>query len=437
MSSSRLSIISEAKKFATDIFRNKVSESITYHNIVHTEDVVAACEKMADYYQLNDEDRAVLLTAAWLHDIGFLKGKAEGHEEEGAKIAVQFLTSQNELPDFIEKVRLTILATKMPQSPSSLLEEILCDADLFHLGTDKFKQKNKLLRKELANIQGEEFSKKQWKKKNEKFLESHFYFTSYAKEKLQPIQDENLERLKESKSEEEKEEKEIIKEKRTDTTSEKKEIKNDPLTEDEKKKAKEELAEKKRREQQTERGISTVFRIMASNHANLSHMADNKAHIMISVNSIILSVVISLLIRHLDEHQNLVVPTIILVGFCVTATIFAVLATRPNVSRGTFTREDIFHKKTNLLFFGNFHSMQLDDYDWAMKEMMADKDYLYGSIIKDIYYLGVVLAKKYKYLRASYNIFMIGLVIAMFSFGFVLAYDALHATASTPMPVIK
>ncbi len=444
MSSSRLSIISEAKKFATDIFRNKVNESITYHNIVHTEDVVAACEKMADYYQLNEEDKAVLFTSGWLHDIGFLRGRSEGHEEEGAKIAVQFLSSQNESPDFIEKVRLAILATKMPQSPSTLVEEILCDADLFHLGTDDFKQKNKLLRKELANTLGEEFSKKQWKKKNAKFLESHHYFTSYAKEKLQPIQNENLQRLKESKDDDGKEEKEIAKEKITENIAEPKVIKTDATSEAEKKSKKEELAEKKeelaekrRKDQQTDRGISTVFRIMASNHANLSHMADNKAHIMISVNSIILSVVISLLIRHLDEHQNLVVPTIVLVGFCVTATIFAVLATRPNVSKGTFTREDIFHKKTNLLFFGNFHSMQLDDYDWAMKEMMADKDYLYGSIIKDIYYLGVVLAKKYKYLRVSYNIFMIGLVIAMFAFGFVLAYDSLHATASAPMPVIK
>lgn len=436
MSLSRLSIVSEAKKFATDIFKNKVSESITYHNIGHTEDVVAASEKMSDYYQLNEEDKAILLTAAWLHDIGFLRGRAEGHEEEGAKLAVQFLAAQNESPEFTEKVKQAILATKMPQSPSTLIQEILCDADLYHLGTDDFRHKNKLLRKELTNTIGEEFSKKQWKKKNAKFLEEHHYFTSYGKEKLQPIQEANLQKLKETKDED-KEEKESSKEKTANTSLPSKEAKEDPIAEAEKKIKKEELAEKKRKEQQTDRGISTVFRIMASNHANLSHMADNKAHIMISVNSIILSVVISLLIRHLDEHQNLVIPTIVLVGFCVTATIFAVLATRPNVSRGTFTREDIFHKKTNLLFFGNFHSMQLEDYNWAMKEMMADKDYLYDSVIKDIYYLGVVLAKKYKYLRASYNIFMVGLVISMFAFGFVLAYDSLHATASAPMPVIK
>ncbi len=436
MIQSRLIIVSEAKKYATDVFRNKVSESITYHNLVHTEDVVAASEKMADYYQLPDEDKAVLLTAAWFHDTGYKNGKALGHEEESAKIAAQFLKEQNETPDFIEKVRSIILATRMPQTPTNLLEEIICDADLFHLGTDDFKQKNKLLRKELVNLGGEELSKKQWKKKNTHFLESHQYFTSYGREKLQPIQDENLERLKDSKEKEGKE-KENIKETPVNKPDESKEEKNNHAPAGERREKKDELIEKRRKEQQTDRGISTVFRIMASNHANLSHMADNKAHIMISVNSIILSVVISLLIRHLDEHQNLVIPTIVLVTFCVTATIFAVLATRPNVSQGTFTREDIHHKKTNLLFFGNFHSMNLEDYDWAMKEMMGDKDYLYGSMIKDIYYLGVVLAKKYKYLRVSYNIFMFGLIISMLAFGIGLAYDAFFAPPPLPMPVIR
>jgi hypothetical protein len=377
-----------------------------------------------------------LLTAGWFHDTGFITGIAEGHEEESALIAVQFLKAHHQPPAFVESVRKTIYATKMPQSPSNRVEEILCDADLFHLGTNDFKQKNKLLRKELSNRDGNHFSKKQWKKKNLEFLEKHTYFTSYGKQKLQPIQHENLQRLKEQNKEQEEEEKTtptetfaVVENAAHDETTTAEQA-NEPKT------RKEELAEKKRREQQTDRGISTVFRIMASNHANLSHMADNKAHIMISVNSIILSVVISLLIRHLDEHQNLVIPTIILVTFCVIATIFAVLATRPNVSSGTFTKEDIFHKKTNLLFFGNFHSMKLEDYDWAMKEMMGDKDYLYGSIIKDIYYLGVVLSKKYKYLRVSYNIFMFGLIISMLAFGVTLAYDSFFAPPATPMPAI-
>src|SRR6185436_8560220 len=107
----------------------------------------------------------------------------------------------------------------------------------------------------------------------------------------------------------------------------------------------------------------------------------------------------------------------ILLCACLAAIVFAILATRPTVTQGTFTKEDIQNKKINLLFFGNFFNMSLPDYDWAMKEMMSDHEYLNSSMIKDIYFLGLVLARKYRFLRLSYNIFMYGLIVAILGFG--------------------
>ena len=175
-------------------------------------------------------------------------------------------------------------------------------------------------------------------------------------------------------------------------------------------------AKKGEKAEKTEREATAVFRIMASNQSNLSNMADNKANIIISVNSIILSIVISVLGRQLEEHTNLIIPTVILVSVCVGAIVFSILATRPNITTGKFTREDIQNKKTNLLFFGNFFRMSLVDYDWAMQEMLNDKQYLYSSMIKDNYFLGVVLARKYRLLRISYTIFMFGIIISMLAF---------------------
>jgi hypothetical protein len=86
------------------------------------------------------------------------------------------------------------------------------------------------------------------------------------------------------------------------------------------------------------------------------------------------------------------------------------------VNVGRFTREDIDKKKTNLLFFGNFHKMSLEDYTWGMTEMMKDTDYVYASMIQDIYHLGVVLGKKYKQLRIAYNVFMFGLIVSVLAF---------------------
>ena len=145
-------------------------------------------------------------------------------------------------------------------------------------------------------------------------------------------------------------------------------------------------------------------------------MADSKSNILISVNAIILSIMISSVFDKLKTDTYLQIPFTILVTVCVVSMVFSILATRPNVTSGTFTKEDIANKKTNLLFFGNFHKMGYADYDWGMTELLADKNYLYSSMIKDTYFLGIVLAKKYKYLRIAYNIFMFGLIAAMIAF---------------------
>ena len=176
---------------------------------------------------------------------------------------------------------------------------------------------------------------------------------------------------------------------------------------------------KKAKELKPDRGIETMFRTTSKNHMELSAIADNKANIMISINSIILSVMVSVLIRKLEEYPHMTIPAVMLTVVCLTTIVFAVLATRPNVSKGKFERLDIVNKETNLLFFGNFHRMSLKDYQWAMKEMLQDADYLYGSMIKDIYFLGAVLGKKYRLLRMSYTIFMFGFVLSIL--GFIVA----------------
>jgi hypothetical protein len=124
----------------------------------------------------------------------------------------------------------------------------------------------------------------------------------------------------------------------------------------------------------------------------------------------------SVLLGRLEYYPHLAIPTLILALACVLTIVFAVLATRPNVTGGRFTEDDIRQKRTNLLFFGNFYKMQLEEYNWAMNEMLKDKEYIYGNIIKDVYFLGVVLARKYRYLRISYSIFMFGLIVALLAF---------------------
>jgi predicted metal-dependent HD superfamily phosphohydrolase len=402
-------VLQDAQALVTDLLVNKLSKSIKFHTLQHTQEVVAACEKLSGLLQVPEEDRLALLIAAWFHDTGYTAGKAKDHESVSIQLAIEFLKAHEASTELTDKVIGCINATRMPQNPHNEIEQIICDADLFHLGTDAFKEKSRFLRDEIKEFGGEDISKKEWRQNNIAFLEAHHYFTEYGRKRLQPIKENYLAELKDKNKDE---------------------MKPDKKNKDKKDKGNNNAAQlaiaeakaKKAKESQTERGINTVFRIVAQNQNNLSGMADSKANILISVNSIILSIIISTLADKLQANKQLLIPVVLLVTVCVLAIIFSILATRPNVNHGKFTEEDIKNKKTNLLFFGNFFRMSLPDYDWAMQEMLADRDYLYSSIVKDNYFLGVVLAKKYRFLRIAYNIFMYGLIITILAFVVAFAF---------------
>ncbi len=410
-------LLLNAQTFVSDLFLNKVNKSIRFHNLDHTQEVFRASEEIAEYYHLGDDDRLALCIAALFHDTGFSSGESHGHEDVSIHLATTFLQEHNADAALLQKVIGAIQATKMPETPTNLIEQIICDADLFHLGTDQFTIKNKLLREELIGFSKQDISKKQWRRMNISFLENHKYFTDYCRRNLQPVKEKNLEELKgrEEGGKKKKKNKPI----NTVLTTFSDQVKKDT-----------QVKKKTEKDEKTEREATTVFRIIASNQSNLSKMADDKAHIMISVNSIILSVIVGFLGKEIDNNYLLTYPTIAIVATGVLTIVFSILATRPNVTTGKFTREDIQNKKTNLLFFGNFFRMSLPDYDWAMQEMLNDKQYLYSSMIKDCYFLGIVLAKKYRYLRISYNIFMYGIIISMIAFAiaFSFADKVMYAT---------
>lgn len=416
MNEANSQLLAAARAYVTDIFQHKVNPEFVFHNLEHTEDVVEACSHMADYYQLNEEDRLVLLIAAWFHDVGYSGGKPEGHEEVSVQFATQFLHSRRIDENIIQRVTSCIQATRMPQSPVSLIEKILCDGDLFHLSTEDFRARNQLLKQEREHIVGQKIDKKEWRKGNIEFLEHHKYFTEYGQEFLEPKKAENLSLLhkkKESKKATEPEETPVIFPYSVSAEESDKDAKN------------------------TERGVQTMFRTTSHNHLELSGMADSKAHILITVNSLILTVSVSLGSKMLysTEHEILRVPLAVLILTCLIAITCSILATRPSISSGKFTEEDIRNKKTNLLFFGNFHRMQLQDYQWGMNQMMRDKEYLYNTMMMDIYFLGVVLARKYRFLRIAYTVFMVGLIITVVAFGVAWIIMNANAPAEQNIPV--
>ena len=366
----------------------------TYHNLKHTESVVEAAIRLADNYQLSDSDYFVVITAAWFHDTGYLTDKKD-HEQKSAELASDFLRGQQQEYEVIQNVVDCIMATRMPQTPQGLMQQILCDADLFHLGDFDFADKSKELRKELEAVGHIKIGKKAWRKKSIELLESHHYFTDYAQLLLNDRKETNLLQLKH-------------KQKQSDPSEPaplRGPAKIFPVARD-----------KKSRDERPEKGIETMFRITSGNNQKLSDMADGKAHILITVNSIILSAIISLVLKKLNEDNFLAIPSFILLTVSLLTMIFAILVTRPTIPKGVFKQEELDNKTVNLLFFGNFYKMGLDTYTEGMIRVMNDESFLYGTLIKDVYSQGVVLGKKYRLLRAAYSIFMFGLIIAVVAF---------------------
>jgi len=401
------------------VFHAQKDKTFVYHNLDHTQNVVKATSQIANHYQLSEKDFFIVTTAAWFHDAGYF-ADYKNHETKSSEMATVFLRNNFIEEETVQAVVNCILATRVPQSPKNKLEEIVCDADLFHLGTDDFTENNRRMRKETETRKGVKISKDEWRKGTILLFEMHHYFTDYCQLLLNDKKQENFERLQAKAQEKGQKKNGNSGSPEKPKQAERKEpVPIIPMVSDSKQFPEAEQRKKKdEKAKRPDRGIETMFRITSGNNQRLSDMADNKAHIMITVNSIILSAIISLLLRKLGEYDFLKWPTYLILAICVLTIIFSILATRPSIPSGKFTQGDIDEKRVNLLFFGNFYRMDLEDYTSGMLQVMNDRDFLYGTLIKDVYSQGVVLGRKFTLLRISYNIFMYGLIASVLAFVF-------------------
>ncbi|MDO6675311.1 DUF5706 domain-containing protein [Tenacibaculum sp. 1_MG-2023] len=386
------SLIQETEQFVIDLLNENLDKNFVYHNIAHTQRVVEKSLELIEGESFSEEQQQILTLAAWFHDVGYTVNP-ENHEEESIKIATEFLKSKEASGSVIDEVSRLIASTKMGAKPQTELEKVLKDADCSHVGSKNYADFNELLRKERELVCNKKIKTVEWDDANLEFLTMHRFYTSKASKLWEKQKSKNIAQLLKRKQKEVQETAKL-------------------------KQKKEELAYKKNKIELPERGIETMFRVALRNHITLSDIADTKANILLSVNAIIISMTLSTLIPKLDNPSNhyLITPTIIFVLFTVISIVLSILATRPNVTEGKFTKEDVANKKVNLLFFGNFHQMKLPDFEWGMSEMMQDRDYLYGSLTKDLYFLGLVLNRKYKLLRVTYTVFMIGILVSVIAF---------------------
>ncbi len=387
-------ILDKAEVFVVDTFTEKLAKRITYHNIIHTKYVVEHVNKLADLSGVSPHEKHLLNLAAWFHDLGYIETEA-GHEMKSADYAAQFMQENGFDETDIEAVRKLILCTQMDIKPTSLSEQIMRDADVSHLGSEIYFEKSEMLKKEWEKIEAKTIDEKVWLTKNIDFFNKHEYFTEAAKELFDVQKQKNLTQIMDKLN--------------SLPDSDKPAKKN-------KGKKKGDGKGKDNGKKRPDRGIETMFRTTLKNHIQLSQIADNKANIMLSINAIIVSIVLTSLFPKLDKHPYLIWPSVILLVVCILSIVLATISTIPKVTKVKTDRASIESKSANLLFFGNFHDMEFSDFKWGMSKVMEDEEYLYGSMIKDLYYLGKVLYKKYKYLRWCYAVFMTGIIISVLAY---------------------
>ncbi|PRY09846.1 putative metal-dependent HD superfamily phosphohydrolase [Pontibacter ummariensis] len=394
-------IIKQASEFVFTLFKEKLSKKLVYHNYRHTLETVTVAEELGQMSGLEADELQDLVLAGWFHDTGYVEAY-EGHEEESIRFATDWLQEQGYPAERIQRIADCIMATKHKIEPVGLLQEILVDADLSNIGKPTFSGTAELLRVEWEIFLDKFFSDSEWAQFQMDFLLSTTFRTSQAQHKFAAQLGLNIQEQRESLN------KALKKKKKSD------------------KKKRETLAQPKR-------GIETMFRNTYRTHLDLSAIADNKANMMISLNAIIMSVVITYLSAkssvigvEFTQHRTLIVPIGMLLLTTLGSVVFAIISAQPEITSFSFKKKNknrtkITSRNVNLLFFGNFTKLPLEDFQAGMQEIMRDKKSLYNNMITDIYYLGEVLSRKYKILRISYTIFMVGLVLTVVGFGIAVA----------------
>jgi hypothetical protein len=382
-----------SEQFVRQLFNQKADRRLICHNYGLAQRLVRAIEHLAIRNEINDaESIDILKTSGWFYFSGYTQSIA-APAEQSIEIAKTFFI-KNEIPqDIAGAVERLIQTAYSEKSPEFLLGQTLKDAVQGLCYGQDFQQieaLEKLEREWGGDSSFDDFSWTQYKL--QELLKVQF-LTKAGKELYEPEIASNILLQKNKLEKQGKKLKSVSK-------------------------GKEEASPYSPNAQRT---IQTFFRANYRNHINLSAIADNKANIMISVNAIIISVIISILsYRNLTEANPMILmPSIIFLVCGLTSLIFAVLSARPKVTSLNGKATPLQDLKKNLVFFGNFVQLDVTQFQAGMEEIFKDDKLLIDNMTRDLYYLGKVLDKKYRYLSFSYNVFMAGFALTVLTFLFV------------------
>ncbi|WP_187264357.1 Pycsar system effector family protein [Pontibacter beigongshangensis] len=379
-------ILEKANAFVGHRLSGNGAQDALGDHLKHTRALVAVAEAISKFCDFNEQDTRLLMLGAWLHDLYFDEAD-ELLDEQKLVPVYEFLVSCGLTRPEILRLHQSIATTRYPQQPQDLLDEALCDAVASFLASEDYLRQAE----QKAADTSTKIGQYDWIEQHLTLLKKHYYHTKYAKRAFSAGKDKNMKALKKQRKDLSKDNAELER-----LWEENKGLKRDL---------------KKEKEQKVSKGIETMFRTTMASHLQLSVIADSKANMMISVNAIIASIMISSFFNNFQDVPHLLLPSILLTVVCLLTVIFAIRSTRPNI-KNTAVPEH----KIDFLFFGDFVQLKPDSYREGIRNIMRDHNLLYNSMADNIYLQGLVLARKYRLLKLSYTVFAFGLGLVLISY---------------------
>ena len=400
-----MDLIKQAEQYVKGLFLENKNELLLFHNIGYVKKTVGFAKQFCDLEQVTDIQREDILVAAWLFSTGFLFDYID-YKKQSIRVANQFLLDKCLEEQRVKNILMIIETVLQNKEHENICGEILYDASEFYLASDDFLLWVKYHRQERNYFLTPKLTKRSFWQTVQNFLNEHKYCTASAQNLFNIEKDKNAAKIKFVLSQE------LLKQLP---------VNNHMLIEE----MKEEINQinlKVEKRLSSARGFDTLYRITSRNQVSLSGIADNKSNILITLNTLIVSAVITFVLVRYDERQFLMIPSFMAMLFSFISITYAILATRPQIRPGVFKMEDFYNKKVNLIFYGNFYKMKYEDYEKAMTDMLKDQDLLLSNLNGDQYTLGKILGRKFKLLNISFTVFLVGFVISALTFAITLFF---------------
>src|SRR6267143_969112 len=368
-------IVRLAAQQVFQIFRNAGPDNpLVFHSFGRARVLVDATREVAKGAKVDDGDLTALLLAAWFHDTGYAAGP-KGNRKQSAEIARAFLAEQGQTPELVDEVAAAIQATDSP-SPDKLVQEVLHDALLLVIANKNYLALAEQFRLERERRNAEVHSDVEWTKICIAFFDNHQFRTRYAQLEYNAGRAANLVRLHK-----------LLREQVG------------------------EAAHQDAEQAKVTKGMGKT----------VENIFDRRTSTMIQVNAIMITLIVGLLLRRVEEYRALLMPTLLLLTVNLITIFISIYSMR--VGRSSVRRilgSDAAVHDDNVLMFSNDIPWSLEEFRGRMNRLASNWPALQQTLVDDLYFIRKLLLDRGKALALSYDVFTVGLALSVLSFAIAM-----------------